>query len=111
MPFFPAEQDRTLAVRPSRIPLEKRFPVTFAVNSLPMHGRRPKRGPPKPSRSRGELSNPNNIPLPEMSRYTMGSSGADMGYTQPQWCPFPSKDGMGSWENDNAEGDVTKHHT
>jgi len=111
MPFFPAEQDWTLVVRPSRIPLEERFPATFAVNFLPTHGRRPQRGPPKASRSRGELSNPNNIPLPETSRFTAGSSGADTGYMQPQWQPFPTEDGTGSWENDNAEGDVTKHNT
>ena len=111
MPFFPAEQDWTLAVRPSRIPLEERFPATFAVNSLPTHGRRPQRGPPKANRSRGELSNPNNIPLLEMSRYTAGSSGAGTGYMQPQWRPFPTEEGTGSWENDNTEGDVTKHHT
>jgi len=51
MPFFPAEQDWTLVVRPSRIPLEEQFLATFAVNCLPMHGRRPQRGPPKASRS------------------------------------------------------------
>jgi len=58
----------------------------------------------------GEPSNPNNIPLLETNRYAAGSSGADTGYVQPQWRPCPIEDGAGTWENDNAEGDVFKHH-
>ena len=110
MPFFPAEQDWTLAVRPSKIPLEERFPATYAVNSLPAHGRRPQRAPPKANCPQGKPSNPNNIPLPAMNRYATGSSGADMGYVQPQWRPHPIEVGLGTWDNDIAEGDVTKHH-
>ena len=47
MPFFLAEQDWTLAVRPSRIPLEERFPATYAINSLLVYGRRSQGAPPK----------------------------------------------------------------
>jgi len=35
MPYFPTEHDWTLTERPSRIPLDKRFPGKYAVNSLP----------------------------------------------------------------------------
>ena len=34
MPFFPVEQDWTLASRPSKIPFAERFPAAYAVNSL-----------------------------------------------------------------------------
>jgi hypothetical protein len=37
MPYFPTEQDWTLAVRPSRIPLEEHFLGKFLVNSLPIY--------------------------------------------------------------------------
>jgi hypothetical protein len=38
MPFFPTEQDWTLAIRPNRIPLDERYPQRFAVKSLPYTG-------------------------------------------------------------------------
>ena len=102
MPFFPAEQDWTLAMRPSRIPLEKHFPAIYAVNSLPVHGRRSQGAPPKTNHSQdssgmangkkthhrsplGGPSNPNNIPLPKTSRYATGGPRADTGYMQPEW--------------------------
>ena len=44
MPFFPTEQDWTLVSRPSRIPLENRFPAAYAVNSIA--GTAPKTGGP-----------------------------------------------------------------
>ena len=36
MPFYPAEQDWTLSSRPSRVPIEERFPAAYKVNSLPV---------------------------------------------------------------------------
>ena len=40
MPFFPAEQDWTLSIRPPRIPISECFPTTYVVNSLPINGKR-----------------------------------------------------------------------
>ncbi len=42
MPYFPTDQDWTLITRPSRVPLEERFPKHLAVNALPSgSGRNP----------------------------------------------------------------------
>ena len=41
MPFFPTDQDWTLVSRPSRIPLEERFPTAYAVQSLPYAAAKP----------------------------------------------------------------------
>ena len=43
MVYFPTEHNWTLATRPSRIPLEDRFPKHLAVNSLPTSKRMPPR--------------------------------------------------------------------
>jgi hypothetical protein len=40
MPYYPTEEDWTLAERPARIPLDKRFPKRFAVNGLPFAANR-----------------------------------------------------------------------
>ena len=126
MPFFPAEQDWTLSVRPGRIPLDERFPTTFAVNSLPPRGSRQQGAPPKTNRNhagnangrkdphRSTLdgrTNPNNIPVPVRNKYATFETNADTEYTQPQWRPYPSGEGNGSWDNDKAEGDVTQRPT
>ena len=78
MPFFPAEQDWTLALdhRPSRIPLDERFPAKYAVNSLPILDPKAKQrrkgqnnvGKPTPN-------NPNLIPVPEKNRYANKEPG------------------------------------
>jgi hypothetical protein len=72
MPYFPTEQEWTLAVRPSRITLDDRFPQRFAVNSLPTatrgkttagnHPTRRRQGDPTRSATR---ENPNFIPIPQ----------------------------------------------
>jgi hypothetical protein len=86
MQFFPVEQDWTLTSRPSRIPLDMCFPATYAVNSLPIHGRRPQGAPPQvkqaqstkanrrkgPTRAAGDVQknpNPNLILVPERNKY------------------------------------------
>jgi hypothetical protein len=38
--YFPTEEDWTLTTRPSRIPVEERFPQRYAVNSLPVTNKR-----------------------------------------------------------------------
>jgi hypothetical protein len=43
MVYFPTEQEWTLTTRPSRIPLEERFPQRYAVNSLPPATYKPRR--------------------------------------------------------------------
>jgi hypothetical protein len=79
MPYFPTEQDWTLAVRPSRITLTERFPQRFAVNSLPTANRgkvnsdsRPQQrrqgGPSRKSAS----ENPNMIPITHSQTREMG---------------------------------------
>ena len=70
MLFFPAEQDWTFASRPSRIPLAERFPVAYAVNSLPTTvTKNPQRR--KGPNQVGKLvkGNPNRIPLPANNRF------------------------------------------
>ena len=127
MPFFPAEQDWTLSVRPDRIPLDEQFPTTFAVNSLPPRGRKLQGVPPKPNRNQGGsnangrrdplrsstagLTNPNNIPVPDRNRYATNGTGADTEYTPPKWNPCPISEGGGTWDNEKTEGDVSQRHT
>ena len=38
--YFPTDQDWTYTTRPSKIPMDERFPQKFAVNSLPIDNRR-----------------------------------------------------------------------
>jgi len=38
MPYFPAEQDWTMTMRPERIPMEEHFPAKFAINN-PQNGK------------------------------------------------------------------------
>ena len=107
MPFFPAEQDWTLASRPARIPLEEQFPGTFAVNSLPIYRRRHQYAPSKakhvqgtdahgrrePTRaSAGDLTSSNRIPVPEKNKYVANGSGTPTGYTEPPWLHVPFGD-------------------
>jgi len=69
MPFFPTVQDWTLASRPSRIPLEVRFPATFAVKSLTdtiakSAGAASQRKAMANRTKKAPRDNPNLIPLP-----------------------------------------------
>ena len=107
MPFFPTEQDWTLALdhRPSRIPLEERFPAKYAVNSIPIldpKTRQRKKGPSKVGKP--APNNPNLIPVPEKNRYGHKEPGelADDGEGIPLWLrePMPT---IG-----NTEGDVAQ---
>jgi hypothetical protein len=43
MVYFPTDQDWTLTARPSRIPVQERFPKRYVVNSLPVTSRNPPR--------------------------------------------------------------------
>lgn len=59
MVYFPTDQDWTLASRPSRIPVEDRFPAKYAVNSLPIANRgtpRPVVRPPANNRAKASSS-------------------------------------------------------
>jgi hypothetical protein len=110
MPFFPAEQDWTLSIRPPRIPLNKHFPATYSVNSLPINAK----GnfvPHRRSSNRGTIPgqrNPNLILLPENNRYVAKEPGKAMDALAPSWLANPLR-GSSSWDNDNAEGDVPQH--
>jgi hypothetical protein len=66
MPYFPTDEDWTLAVRPDRISIPERFPAKFAVNSLPSkdntpHSPRKKRKTNKAGKA--IQGYPNNIPV------------------------------------------------
>ena len=105
MPFFPTEQDWTLACdhRPSRIPLEERFPAKFAVNSLPVLGQRLRQHRKGPNNAGKHMSNnPNLIPVPEKIRYGTKEPGelADVEEGIPDWMREPIP------ERGHAEGDV-----
>jgi len=39
--YFPIDENWTLTTRPNRIPMENRFPLCYAVNSLPTTSRKP----------------------------------------------------------------------
>ena len=127
MPFFPAEQDWTLAVRPARVPLKEHFPASFSVNSLPLHGRRQQGAPSKakhvqatvgtgrkelPRASADNLTSSNCIPVPEKNKYAANSAATPSGYVEPAWYHVPIGDkGTGTWENNNNEGEVTQRST
>jgi hypothetical protein len=109
MPFFLAEQDWTLALdhRPSRIPLDERFPAKYAVNSIPISdpkARQRRKGP----NNAGKLvpNNPNQIPIPEKNRY---------GHKEPGELAN-DEEGIPSWVREpmpplgNTEGDVTQQN-
>jgi hypothetical protein len=71
MPYFPTENDWTFTTRPSRIPLDQRFPSKYAVNSLvTANSKHPGLAPhpPRGNQRRGPTDkrlhgNPNLIPL------------------------------------------------
>ena len=112
MPFFPAEQDWTLSIRPPRIPTSERFPTTYAVNSLPINGKRNfvprRRGPNRDTNPAHRNPNPNLIPIPEISRYAGREPGEVKDNSTPSWLDDPIT-GSGSWDNANTEGDVPQH--
>ena len=108
MPFFPAEQDWTLASRPNRIPLVERFPAAYAVNSLPVPGNRNaqrKKGPNRTGKS--PQSNPNLIPVPAKNKYGDKEPGelADDEEGIPAWLREPIDREL---EYENTDGDVTQ---
>jgi hypothetical protein len=79
MPYFPTENEWTHITRPERIPLNKRFPKKYAVNSLPFAANKHPGLPPRNAQKRGKgvksrakggaeatthkQGNPNMIPL------------------------------------------------
>ena len=111
MPFFPAEQDWTLALehRPSRIPMDERFPAKYAVNSLPVldpKARQRRKGPHnagKPSPNNPN-PNPNLIPVPDKNRYAFKEPGelANDEEGIPEWAREPLP------QPGSTEGDVTQ---
>jgi len=109
MPFFPAEQDWTLALasRPSRIPIEERFPVTYTVNSLPALGsRKTQCGKGPYAQGKHTQTSSNNILIPGINRYGTREPGelAEDGEGIPEWLREPiDSDPM----QEIANGDVT----
>ena len=94
MPFFPAEQDWTLAIesRPSRIPFEERFPPSYAVNSLPsLGGRKTQRGKGAGRRGQPSQSGSNTIPITDNNRYNARAAGGSEkdDAAWPKWAQEP----------------------
>ena len=94
MPYFPTEQDWTQTERPTRIPPVERFPGTYTVNSLPLHGakqaekrQREQRGRSRTAKPRsasrqgprplekGNATFPNTIPVSETNKPTEVNAG------------------------------------
>jgi len=71
MPYFPTEHDWSLTVRPDRIPMEDKFPTTYAVNAIPLGGGkhqgpgagRQRRGKKRNAGSNDAPGNPNHIQI------------------------------------------------
>jgi len=110
MPFYPAEQDWILSSRPNRVPLEERFPATFAVNSLLTSNMRKVQRRKGPSHGGNPMQqNPNSIRIPKRNRYNTREAGELLdGKTEiPQWMCKP----IGSSLNVlNTDGDVTQQN-
>ena len=94
MPFFPAEQDWTLALmaRPSRILLKEQFPATYTVNSLPALGSRKtqcRKGP--DAQGKHIQTGANNIPISDKNRYGTRKPGelAEDREGIPEWLCEP----------------------
>ena len=106
MPFFPAEQDWTLASRPNKIPLDERFPAAYAVNSLPVLGNRNAQRRKGPNRAgKSSQSNPNLIPVPAKNRFGDKEPG-ELACDEegiPDWMREPIE---GELEYENTDGDV-----
>jgi hypothetical protein len=110
MPFFPAEQDWTLVTRPSRVPLEERFPKSYAVNSLPpsiVRNSSRKRGNAPAGKPHPE--NPNRIPLPPNNKHGAWEPGeiAESREGIPEWLREPRDTDS---EQRIINGDVTQQH-
>ena len=95
MPFFPTDQDWTMVSRPSRIPLENRFPAAYAVNSLA--GTAPKFAGPALQRkstynraAKSTPANPNRIPLPARSIRASKELGEISEHGGPSWTCEPA---------------------
>ena len=52
------------------------------------------------------LTSTNHILVPAKNKYTAKGPGDPTEYVLPEWQPFPSSKGLGSWLNDNAKGDI-----
>jgi hypothetical protein len=97
MPFYPTDQDWTLAIRPPRIPLDLRFPHKFAVNSLPI-GRRTRDEATTacgPSRRRNSRHREDSNRPPVGRREERGAPlASDVGTQQPLWSQDPESTDM-----------------
>ena len=109
MPFFLAEQDWTLALasRPNRIPLDKRFPESYAVNCLPSLGNRKTQGGKGPGNwGKPSQTGSNSILIVGNNRYSARDTGGpekDVA-DQPEWAQEPiDSDPM----MEITDGDVT----
>jgi cellular nucleic acid-binding protein len=105
MPYFPTEHGWSLTVRPERIPLEVRFPVKYAVNSLASTGgKHPGLAPQPPCRKRkqgpteAESGNPNLIPISQGRERDMPPA------EEEPWCSSFNRANYGA---ENTEEDFT----
>ena len=97
MPFFPTEQDWTLVSRPSRIPLEERFPEAYAVKSRTTTAHNPtgsgsqRKAATHRATKAPRAGNPNLIPLPAKSDHTPREAGEITGQERnPSWLNDPA---------------------
>jgi len=121
MPFFPTDQDWTLVSRPSRIPLEERFPATFAVNSLQYTAAKPAGAAPQRKMAakratKAPRENPNWIPLPSKNNNNNNPAPKEAGELteqegEPSWAREPTpKEPFQFLNNFDKNGVPTQHH-
>jgi hypothetical protein len=104
MPFFPTDQDWTLVTRPSRIPMEERFPASYAVNSLPYATAKPSGATSQrkvmPSHvAKGQRVNPNRIPLPAKTIHTPKEAGE-----------LTDQEGTSNWQREPVNQNMQKYN-
>jgi hypothetical protein len=104
MVYFPTDQDWTLTSRPSRIPVQERFPKRYAVNSLPVTGR----NPPRPTVRLPPNNSPKTTPSPRTQAHPQQGQSTQEGTdpidrlltrTQPNFVPL----GRGREEGELSE--------
>lgn len=109
MPFFPLEQDWTLALasRPSRIPIKEWFPATYTVNSLlALGGRKTQCSKGPYTQGKHMQTGSNNILIPGINRYGTREPGelAEDGEGIPEWLWEPINSDL---MQEIANGNVT----
>lgn len=110
MVYFPTEHDWTLATRPSKIPLEDRFPKHLAVNSLPTNSRNPSKPASRthagipPERSRSQKTQ-----QPQAQQSSSDPVSRILNRTQPNLVPLVRSREEGELSG-QADPDTTLDH-